>query len=203
MDRKNVAVIGGGLMGAGIAQVFACAGYRVSVCEPSDEARATIHTRIRENLSAIDLETSAADNVEVMASIEEAVPSAFFITEAAPEKLELKRQIFQKLTDFAPSSAILASNSSVMPIGDISADLETAERIIGTHWWNPAPLIPLVEVIQGESTADETVVQTMSILKKIGKEPAHGQKRCARICGKSFATCTLAGSDSNGCRRYL
>lgn len=179
MTKITIAVIGGGLMGAGIAQVFAAAGHKVAVHEPFDAVRETLIERIRAGLVQVGDNPTLADNVSATADLAEAVREAAFITEAAPEKLELKRSIFAKLIELAPADAILASNSSVMPIGSIAAGLPSAERIVGTHWWNPAVLIPLVEVIQGAETSDATVAATMDLLASVGKKPAHVKKDVA------------------------
>lgn len=179
MTKITIAVIGGGLMGAGIAQVFAAAGHKVAVHEPLDAVRETLIERIRAGLVQVGDNPTLADNVSATADLAEAVREAAFITEAAPEKLELKRSIFAKLIELAPADAILASNSSVMPIGSIAAGLPSAERIVGTHWWNPAVLIPLVEVIQGAETSDATVAATMDLLASVGKKPAHVKKDVA------------------------
>ncbi|MCW3836200.1 3-hydroxyacyl-CoA dehydrogenase family protein [Sphingomonas canadensis] len=176
MAEPRIAVIGGGLMGVGIAQVFASAGHEVAVHEPFDQVRATVAERLRADLELAGGDPAAAARVTVTADIAEAVASAAFVTEAAPERIEIKRAIFAGLIAHAPRNAILASNSSVMPIGSIAAGLDTADRIVGTHWWNPAPLIPLVEVIQGSHTSDETVTITMALLESIGKAPAHVRK---------------------------
>jgi 3-hydroxybutyryl-CoA dehydrogenase len=179
MTKITIAVIGGGLMGAGIAQVFAAAGHKAAVHEPFDAVRETLIERIRAGLVQVGDNPALADNVSATADLAEAVREAAFITEAAPEKLELKRSIFAKLIELAPADAILASNSSVMPIGSIAAGLPSAERIVGTHWWNPAVLIPLVEVIQGAETSDATVAATMDLLASVGKKPAHVKKDVA------------------------
>jgi 3-hydroxybutyryl-CoA dehydrogenase len=179
MTLRNIAVIGGGLMGAGIAQTFAAAGHAVTVQEPVAEMRATLADRIREGLRQIGGDPAAADRVSVTEDLAEAVGTADFVTEAAPEKLELKRAIFAELERLAPGHAILASNTSVMPIGSISEGLATAHRMVGTHWWNPAVLIPLVEVIQGAQTSDDTVARTMELLAAIGKKPALVRKDVA------------------------
>lgn len=179
MDKLNISVIGGGLMGAGIAQVFAAAGHRVVVNEPIDTVRETIIDRIRTGLIQVGDDPKFAANVSVTADLAEAVHEAGFVTEAAPEKLELKRSIFAQFIKHAPGDAILASNSSVMPIGSIAWMLPTADRIVGTHWWNPAVLIPLVEVVQGAKTSDATVKATMDLLASVGKKPAHVKKDVA------------------------
>jgi len=177
--REPVAVIGGGLMGAGIAQMFAVAGHRVRIHEPFAGVRTTIRSRISQHLAVLDDPEEALDRIEVTDDLAFAVADACFVTEAAPEKLDLKRQIFTELERLAPRQAILASNSSVMPIGGIAEGLETADRIVGTHWWNPATLIPLVEVIQGARTSMATIATTMRILESIGKKPAHIRKDIA------------------------
>lgn len=175
----QVAVIGGGLMGVGIAQVFAVAGHSVSVFEPIEQVRQLVRQRIAENLHAIGRDPQAAASIELPADIGSAVAQAIYVTEAVPEKLELKREIFTQLVAHAPRSAILASNSSVIPISRIADGLATGDRIVGTHWWNPAPLIPLVEVIQGTRTSDATIATTMALLQQIGKRPAHIRKDIA------------------------
>lgn len=179
MTKATIAVIGGGLMGAGIAQVFASAGHKVFVHEPFDAVRETILERIRAGSTQVGDNPGLAANVGVTSDLSEAVRDASFVTEAAPEKIELKRSIFTQLIEFAPRDAILASNSSVMPIGSIASGLPTTERIVGTHWWNPAVLIPLVEVIQGAETSDATIDATMKLLASVGKKPAHVKKDVA------------------------
>lgn len=179
MAKATIAVIGGGLMGAGIAQVFAAKGHRVAVHEPFDAVRENLIERIGSGLAQVGDDPALAGNVSATADLAEAVQDADFVTEAAPERLELKRSIFAQLIEIARRDAILASNSSVMPIGSIAADLPTADRIVGTHWWNPAVLIPLVEVIQGAQTSDATVNSTMDLLASVGKKPAHVKKDVA------------------------
>lgn len=176
MTKPRIVVIGGGLMGVGIAQVFAVAGHRVCVVEPSDAVRATILERVRANLALMGLEAGTADRIEAGQQLAPAVAEATYVTEAAPEKLDLKRGIFAELVAAAPPAAILASNTSVIPIGRIAEGLATGERIVGTHWWNPAPLIPLVEVVQSSNTSEATIAATMELLQSIGKRPAHVRK---------------------------
>ncbi len=172
----TIAVIGGGLMGAGIAQVFAAAGHRVTVFEPDAGSRDSLRRRIAENLTAVGGDPGAVERIDACSVLADAVRGARYVTEAAPEKLELKREIFAQLIEHASPTAILASNTSVIPIGRIAGGLPSAERIIGTHWWNPAPLVPLVEVVQAPFTSSATVESTMTLLASIGKQPAHIRK---------------------------
>ena len=173
---NDIAVIGGGLMGAGIAQVFASAGHSVTVFEPNADVRGSIIARTAENLAMVGRDGSAVQLISVTGSMTEAVASARYVTEAVPEKLELKRAIFADLVRLSPRDCILASNTSVIPITRIAEGLNTADRIVGTHWWNPAPLIPLVEVVQAAHTSDATIATTMKLLQSIGKSPAHVKK---------------------------
>ena len=171
-----IAVVGGGLMGAGIAQIFATAGHDVTVFEPSEDVRESLHERTRANLEILGEDAGAADAIKVVADLGEAVGEATYVTEAAPEQIELKRSIFADLVALAPRDCILASNTSVIPITRIAEGLDTADRIVGTHWWNPPFLIPLVEVVQAERTSDATMHATVALLESIGKAPAYVNK---------------------------
>jgi len=173
---RSIAIVGGGLMGAGIAQVFAVAGHSVSVFEPAPDIRATVRSRIAETLRLYGLDASVADAIAVTGDFAQAVERADYVTEAAPEKLELKQKIFADLVKTCPAGTILASNTSVIPIHRIAAGLPTPGRIVGTHWWNPAGLIPLVDVIQSQQTSDATIHSTMELLTSVGKSPAHVTK---------------------------
>jgi 3-hydroxybutyryl-CoA dehydrogenase len=174
--QRSIAIVGGGLMGAGIAQVFASAGHAVTVFEPTPGVRATVRSRIAETLRMYSLDESTAAAVQVTDDLGQAVEDADYVTEAAPEKLELKQSIFANLVALAPANAILATNTSVIPIHRIAAGLASRERIVGTHWWNPPALIPLVEVIQAAETSDATIRTTMDLLTSVGKKPAHVTK---------------------------
>lgn len=172
-DIRNITVIGGGLMGAGIAHVFASHHYKVTVFEPNESARSSIRSRIEETLNLTGSDPRVAETVATSGDLREALSEADFVTEAAPEKLALKQSIFADLEAHAPQHAILASNTSVIPISDITHGLQTADRMVGTHWWNPPFLVPLVEVIQSQATSNATVERTMALLESVGKAPAH------------------------------
>ncbi len=105
-----------------------------------------------------------------------AVGDADVVFEAAPEKMELKKAIFAEVEADAPTEAILASNTSVMPITEIMGGLEHRERALGTHWWNPPHMIPLVEVVRTEWTTDGVVETMMDLLKSVGKAPVRVEK---------------------------
>lgn len=169
---ERVAVVGAGLMGHGIAQVFAVAGHPVAVVDESADALATVHERVRRNLERAGADAAAVDRIELADTLEEAAVGADLVVEAAPEQLGLKQELFARLSRAAPG-AILASNTSVISIGAIARDAERPERVVGTHFWNPPHLVPLVEVTQAEMTSAETVERTMALLSAAGKKPVH------------------------------
>jgi 3-hydroxybutyryl-CoA dehydrogenase len=169
----RVGVLGAGLMGSGIAAVFAAADARVRVFDPDAEALAGLRPRIEADLAARGLASGAADLVEPVDSLEEAADGADLVIEAAPEDLALKRQLFAALDAAAPATAILATNSSAISTGEIASAATRPERVVGTHWWNPPGLVDLVEVIEAEATSAATVVWTIAILRAVGKAPVH------------------------------
>jgi 3-hydroxybutyryl-CoA dehydrogenase len=171
MRNERIAVVGAGLMGHGIAQVFAVAGFRTAITDPMEEARTSAMDRIRANLADLGEEPGAADRVEVVADVRAAVADADLIIEAGPENLEIKRAIFREIERAAKQDAILASNTSVMPITAIMSDIRAKERALGTHWWNPPFLVPLVEVVRTASTSEASVLRTLDILRRAGKTP--------------------------------
>ncbi|HEX6025597.1 MAG TPA: 3-hydroxyacyl-CoA dehydrogenase NAD-binding domain-containing protein, partial [Solirubrobacter sp.] len=131
----RAAVIGGGLMGHGIAQVLALGGLEVVVHDPMPEALAAVPGRIAANLEALGIDADV--RVEVQPELEAAAAGADWVFEAAPENLELKQDVFARLDAAAPAGAILATNTSVMRVGEIAARAARRGRIVGTHWWNP------------------------------------------------------------------
>lgn len=172
----RVAVIGGGLMGHGIALTFARAGHPVRVTDPVPEALSSVPDRIADSLRLLgsdDAQIAATlDQVERADDIRGAVHDAEIVFEAAPEKLDLKKSIFAEVETHAPEDAILASNTSVIPITRIMADLQGRHRALGTHWWNPPHMIPLVEVIKTEWTDDALAAQMADLLTSVGKTAA-------------------------------
>ncbi|MUZ76098.1 3-hydroxyacyl-CoA dehydrogenase family protein [Agrobacterium vitis] len=181
--KQKIAVIGAGLMGHGIAQVFAVGGHHVTVYDAYQPALESLSTRIAANLRGLGLPEDAAGKVRGEGDLEKAVFDADVVIEAAPEKLELKRSIFADLVSLAPREAILASNTSVIPITDIADGLETGDRILGTHWWNPPFLVPLVEVVGTVGTAPGVVAAMIDLLASVGKTPVHVKKDVAGFVG--------------------
>ena len=178
--NRDIAVIGAGLMGHGIALTFARAGYHVHITDPTAEALASVKDRVAESLTLMGVDELERDwvltKIRPTRDLAAAVSGARAVFEAAPEKLELKQSIFAQLEEHAPADAILASNTSVIQISKIMEGLETRHRAVGTHWWNPPYMIPLVEVVKTEWT-DQDVAQTMhDVLAEAGKTPVMVEK---------------------------
>lgn len=176
LTKSKIAVIGAGLMGHGIAQVFAAADHPVKVYDPDETVLGTLLSRISEIFELLEQDAAFVANVSAVADLATAVGDADIVIEAAPEKLELKRSLFDQLIDMTGPECILASNTSGLPIGEISARASSPERIVGTHFWNPPHLVPLVEVIQGERTDPEIVDQMIELLNSVGKTAVHAKK---------------------------
>jgi 3-hydroxybutyryl-CoA dehydrogenase len=174
--RAPIAVVGAGLMGHGIAQVFALAGHRVRVHDPVASARASVRERIARNLGELGEDAAALERISVHTELAEAVADAYAVFEAGPENLELKRELFVQIEAAAPPGALLASNTSVIPITQIMGTLARGERALGTHWWNPPYLIPLVEVIRTARTSETALRAMTMLLERAGKTPVRVEK---------------------------
>ena len=180
IQQKNITIIGAGLMGHGIALVMARAGHRVSVTDPVLEAREGLREMISHSFTSIANEGESLEEVLARVSVYEnladAVNEADFVFEAAPEKVDLKQQIFAQIEKHAPSHCIFASNTSVIQISKIMKGLETRERCVGTHWWNPPHLIPLVEVVKTQWSDPQLADEMMQLLEGAGKTPVMVEK---------------------------
>jgi 3-hydroxybutyryl-CoA dehydrogenase len=175
-EKERIAVIGAGLMGHGIAQVFALAGHDVAIQDPAEAVLSTARSRIEANLRDLGDDVTAVARVRTVAALADAVAQADFVVEAGPENLAIKRDIFRAIEAAAPRHAILASNTSVIPITEIMQALGERARGVGTHWWNPPYLVPLVEVIGTEWTAPDVIGRTIALHASVGKTPVHAKK---------------------------
>jgi 3-hydroxybutyryl-CoA dehydrogenase len=169
----KIGIVGGGLMGHGIAQVLAGHGATVTVHDPDDETLKSVPARIAANLEQLGEDASIAEKVKLAKTLDEAAGDADWVFEAAPERMELKQAIFAQLDEQVPPTAVLATNTSVMRITEIAARTKHPERVVRTHWWNPPYLVPLVEVVQGERTDPQTVQRAIDLLREAGKTPVH------------------------------
>lgn len=177
---KNIAVIGAGLMGHGIALVMARAGHQVAISDPDETTRHSLTERVRASLATIganEQEThSCIKRIRLEENLPETVHNADFLFEAAPEKLPLKQKIFAEIEDHAPQTCVLASNTSVIQISLIMEGLNTRNRALGTHWWNPPHMIPLVEVIKTPWTDENSMTAMTALLDGAGKTPVRVEK---------------------------
>jgi 3-hydroxybutyryl-CoA dehydrogenase len=176
MAKARIAVVGAGLMGHGIAQVFALAGHDVNITDTVMQNLESVKARITANLHDLGEDENVVSRVLPCVDLTEAVRDADFIVEAVAENLAVKQKLFAELELRVRRDAILASNTSVIPITAIMQDLIRKERALGTHWWNPPFLVPLVEVIETQWTSPQTVASTMELHRAAGKKPAHVKK---------------------------
>jgi len=174
--KPKIAVIGAGLMGHGIAQVFALAGHDVTIYDAAQASLDTVKARITANLKDLGDDLRAVERVTPVADLGAAVRDADYVVEAVLEDLALKQKLFAEIEPHVRPDTILASNTSVIPITDIMQGLKRRERALGTHWWNPPFLVPLVEVIETQWTTPEAVAFTMKLHADAGKKPAHVKK---------------------------
>jgi len=176
---KNIAVIGAGTMGNGIAHVFAQSNYQVHLIDISDAAiergMQTIHKNLdrmvaKERISEAD-KTATLANITTFTSMEEGLKKMDLVVEAATENSDLKLKIFRQLDELCDPHTILASNTSSISITKIAAVTYRPEKVIGMHFMNPVPIMKLVEIIRGYSTSDEVTTTIMDLSRKLGKTP--------------------------------
>ena len=188
---SRIAVIGAGLMGHGIAQEFASAGYHVHLHDVTDEQLQTARTQIEKNLDVlaenaiIEKENipSTLQRIQTTTELATVAENADFVIEAVTENLALKQQIFEELDAICPSHAILASNTTALMPSQIGVNVKRKDKILNTHYFNPPYLIPLVELIRSPDTSDETVKVVFELLTTIGKTPAIIEKEVLGFVG--------------------
>ena len=178
-DIKNITVLGSGIMGHGIAQSFLMGGYPVMLFDISEPILATARAHVKKNLELFfrsdlikeeDIET-CMEKLTTTTDLEKAVSNADFIVEAAPEDLNLKQGLFEKIESFSNEDTIIASNTSSLTLKKIGERVKKKSRLVVTHWFNPPHIVPTVEVVQNEDTSDETVDVAYDLMEKIKKIP--------------------------------
>ena len=176
---KNIAVIGAGTMGNGIAHTFAQSGFKVQLIDISEDSLkrglATIAKNLdrmvaKERISEAD-KAETLGNISTFTSINEGVKQASLVVEAATENIDLKLKIFKQLDEACPEDTILATNTSSISITQIGAVTARPEMVIGMHFMNPVPIMKLVEIIRGYNTSDEVTKTIMELSKTLGKTP--------------------------------
>jgi len=167
-----LAVIGAGAMGSGIAALFAARGVDVALIDPVDGALERAQAQVRRQLPILagDGADAALRRIDCHAVLEAAGDAALVI-EAVPEKLELKREVFARLDALCAPGAIFATNTSGLSINAIAQAVTRRDRFVGTHFFTPADVIPLVEVVRNDATTDDTVTRVMDTLRHVGKRP--------------------------------
>lgn len=148
---STVAIIGGGIMGRGIASALAAADHEVIVVEPYVEM--------------------SLPGVHVTADLDEAVATADLVIEAVPETMAAKEPVWTRMGEIASDAAVLASNTSALDIDALAALVPHPDRVLGTHWFNPAQIVPLVEIVRGAATSDDSVSWVHALLTHAGKRP--------------------------------
>jgi len=176
---NQVAVIGAGSMGHAIAQIMAMAGLGVSMTDVSRDFMQKGYDRIKWSLEKfVEKRTirqeemdAALARIKLVDGYANTVSNADFVIEAAPENLDLKKKIFSEIDASAPPQAIIASNTSTLSITALGSATKRADKVVGMHFFNPPQMMPLVEVVKGSGTSDQTAQTTLNLAKKLGKTP--------------------------------
>ncbi len=178
MTIETVGVVGAGTMGNGIAHVFAQNGYKVRLVDVSqdilDRALQTIRKNLERQAKKAIIQESEIDTIlsRIQTATDvEVMREAQLVVEAVVENVDVKRELFQKLDAITAPEAILASNTSSISITEIAAATNRPQQVVGMHFFNPVPVMKLVEVIRGLATSDETFDRIMELSRKLGKEP--------------------------------
>ncbi len=178
-DIKKIGIVGAGTMGHGIGLVYALGGYPVTLSDMTDEIllnamnhiRDTLETFAENELISQDMIEATLSRIATTTDLKEAVRDADFVTEAVREDIEVKKKLFHDLDRLCPGHTVLASNTSALLLRDIASQCRRRDKTVITHWVNPPHLVPLVEVVRGDDTSDETLELAYSLLKKVKKVP--------------------------------
>jgi 3-hydroxybutyryl-CoA dehydrogenase len=174
MKFERVLVVGAGQMGGGIAQVVAASGRQVLLHDAARGAAERGLAAMRKSLDRLAAKDGELDPNEILARVEpvDDLVEAELMIEAVVEELAVKEDIFRRADDALPAAAVLASNTSSIPIGSLAAVTSRPERVIGMHFFNPVPVMALVEVVRARDTSDETTEAILALARELGKTPA-------------------------------
>lgn len=175
---EKVVVVGAGIMGSGIAQVLIAAGYKVVLVDLTEEILGEASAKISANLTRLKEKglmggeslSGALGRLKLSVTLIKEVRDSSFVIEAVPENLALKQDIFSSVSGEISSDTILATNTSELSITQIAGTTRCPDRVIGMHWFNPAPRMKLIEVVVGVDTSDETIEKTVALSIAAGKE---------------------------------
>jgi 3-hydroxybutyryl-CoA dehydrogenase len=178
-EIKNISVLGAGIMGHGIAQSFIMGGYNVRLYDVKDSILDTAINHIKKGLDLFCREGLLSDKevvaafarLKIFTDLKDVVADASFIVEAAPEDLALKQKLLSDVEERCPTEAIIASNTSSLTLKDMGVNVKNKKRLIITHWFNPPAIIPVVELVKGAETSDETLQTAYALHEKIKKVP--------------------------------
>ena len=176
--EDTIAVVGAGAMGSGIAQVAAASGFRVRLADLSSGVLEKAMVSIGKSLARLvkagtrsaEEAAAALSRIATTTEMAEAVREADAVIEAVPEDLALKREVFRLLDGAAPAHALLLSNTSELSIAALASATSRPDRVAGMHWFNPPPLMKLIEIVRAEETSDETVAAVEDLSRRMGKE---------------------------------
>lgn len=196
---QKITVIGSGVMGSSIAQSFAENGYSVVINDIKEEFLLRAKNRISDNLALLKeegeleegKEESILSNITYKVDLEEAAHDSDFIVEAIPEIIELKWDLYQKLEEIIKPNTILASNTSTFPISRLMEHSTLSDRMVITHFFNPAHLVPLVEIVQHQNTRQEVVEETLCVIRNIGKSPVVLKKEISGFIANRLQTALM------------
>ena len=177
MEIRKVGIVGAGAMGSGIAQVCAQTGWETVLydafpesLEKGEESILNFWKRGIEKGKTSEVEVSSWEaNLRTSSDIEEASRGMDLIIEAVPEKIELKKSVFRELERLAPKESVLATNTSGLSISEIASVIETSGRFVGMHFFNPVPLMPLLEIVRHGETSEETIAISKEVGESLGK----------------------------------
>ena len=200
-DIKKIVIAGAGLMGTSMAQIFAKYGYEVLIYDLIDDALDKSRELIRINqeeqvkMGELSLDESIILRNRLSHSTDiDSFSDCDLVVESIVEKLEIKQAFWKEVSAIVPDDALLATNTSGLSITAIAKDINKPERFCGMHWFNPAHLIPLVEVIKGDKSSDETCKEIYDLALKIGKEPINVKKDALGFIGNRIQLAILRES---------
>jgi 3-hydroxybutyryl-CoA dehydrogenase len=178
-EIRTICVVGTGTMGRGIAQNAATSGYDVVMVDAAEAQLASAMAALRETLDGLVAKGKLADEARAAAlarlrsaaSLDEGVRAADLVVEAVPESLDLKRAIFREADAAAPVHAVLATNTSSLPVGEIARATRRPERVVGMHFFNPVPVMTLLEVVRASETSDGALAAAVAVGRSMGKDP--------------------------------
>jgi 3-hydroxybutyryl-CoA dehydrogenase len=190
-EITKISVFGAGIMGHGIAQTFALGGYDVTLSDISDEIlqkaiqqiRSNVDTFVEFGITTPEAAKQALRKIKTTTALKEAVKEADFIVEALPEIMDLKKQLFKDLDRYCPSHTVITSNTSGLSLTEMVSEFRRKEQVVIAHWWNPPHIIPVVEIVRGKYTSDQTIDLVYRILTAIGKKPVRIRKETLGFLG--------------------